>query len=153
MITSYMADYPAGRVLLASQQPAMDAPQATESMPCASIGAFGGLAKKKPLAHRAAASARTFFDSADYALSREKDSTHSASKACQLAPATPQQQESAQAVLAHWQSLVEQQQLLTVTTAQQGALTNSGSPYQHYTPGTQPLFRGARRASRLSLAS
>jgi hypothetical protein len=97
--------------------------------------------------------ARTFFDSADYALSREKDATQSANNAYQLVPATPEQQESAQAVLAHWQSLVEQQQLPTSTTGQQGAGVLTNSSYNHCTPGTQPLFRGAKRASRLSLAS
>lgn len=129
----------------------MDAPQVTKSTPSASIGAFGGLAKKKPLAHRAAANARTFFDSADYALSREQGATQPASKPCHIAPSTPQQQESTQAVLSHWQSLVEQQQVYTPVAAQQGELTNS--PYYHCTPGTQPLFRGTRRASRLSMAS
>jgi hypothetical protein len=95
--------------------------------------------------------ARTFFDSADYALSREQGATHPASKTCQMAPVTPQQQESTQAVLSHWQSLVEQQQVYTPVAGQQGEVTNS--PYNHCTPGTQPLFRGARRASRLNMAS
>jgi hypothetical protein len=76
-----MVAYKTGCVLLANQQPGVDAPQVgpradsqrrsavqatgnpilsirtqvNKSTPSASIGAFGGLAKKKPLAHRAAA--------------------------------------------------------------------------------------------------
>lgn len=98
---------------------------------------------------------RVFFDSADYALALQSGSKEAGS-------ATSNHGTSPNGGhVVYWQSLVQQAEANTPVNTHVLAVPHRlgaqfGSPCCHpqaCTPGTQPLHRGARRASRLSECS